>query len=835
MLYETLTDNADEGEGKPWTRRVRVGVMAGSFATLCIVAVLSGGLELGQARGQPVKLAVAGGSASPTMLSDDWVPSGDWDRIRCAFLRMVRPNTSSMELFVRDLALHGLDPTMALQVGSMVLSQQAPELFPSPKAAAASGQAPDIYKLDQAGAISHADRYFPYFSQVRDRVNSLVSPTGRISYRDTVDLKLFVAEQSSTCPISDASKLETRILFIRAGGDLDSGTVDADDWLRLVMGLTPVLPGFKVAAGKLGWINGKAISKVLALEAKEGLWVKPLASCKKQFALSTPFARVGTQSQLTLSTSVDLSALGSGKISYPGILLPDPSKPLKAFSSQESAFALAFDVPLKRSVGMFQSSLRPFLVKRPSEFYDGTQEVINDIVIGSSRPRWLELKVKNDALGITNVQGSRGKWQTDAFASDLISNTFLSTLLTQTTGGYVLDLSGSEETAASELQRLKQEVVRTAPADVLRCRAFMTTGSTGQLQLSSIDVFPTMASDTDTHGAISLSPNDGSKWDLAKSVLHAMTLYTIECFHTGLHLYSHAAISSVQRSMPPESSTLAGVMDPNSLFVVAAILEQAAGLHNDHPSMWSGTVWDADIDVVRANTVAIARFFLKADLEDILGGVGRSKSTEWWAGGAHKFIAPIRSFATHMAEAVVTTEKAVLERLQSELGVVGIGGCADCPDVRTKPGLAKFHTNLLYLQSVFHGQLYYCREYISPLGLPSTREIWPALISEADPGNILSAIDGLFPKVTPKMVAAAGILYGTGIGFIDAPELADGPYFSCDALEGAIQSFRLEVAECRQAIESYFAQRKSAFTPSFFFPKSSPKPLGYGMTQTVYI
>jgi len=830
MLYETLADNSDEGAGKPWTRRIRIGMIAGTISTLCIVAVLSGGLELVQARGQPVRLAVAGGSASPTMLSDDWIPSGDWGKIRCAYLRMVRPNTSSMELFVRDLALHGLDPTMALQVGSMVLSQQAPELFPSPRAAAASGRAPDIYKLDRAGTISHADRYFPYFSQVRDRVNRLVSPTGRISYRDTIDLKIFVAEQSSTCPISDASKLETRILFIRAGGDLESGTVNADDWLRLVMGLTPVLPGFKVAAGTLGWVDGNAISKVIALEAEAGSWARPSTSCEKQLALSTSIAPVGIQSQLTLSKSVDLSALGSGKIAYPGVLLPDPSKPLKAFSSQESEFALAFDAPLKRSSGTFQVLLRPYLAKKTTEFYDGAQEVINGIVIGGRKPRWLELKGTNDALGITNVQGSRGKWQTDAFASELISNTFLSTFLMKTTGGYALDLSGSEGAAASELQRLKQDVVRSAPANLLRCRALLTTSSMGQLQLSSIDVFPT--TESDTHDVISLSPKDGSKWELAKT---GMTLYTIECFHTGIHLFSHGAISSVQRSMPPQSSTLAGVVDPSSLFVVAAILEQAAGLHNDHPSMWSGTVWDADIEAVRANTVAIARFFHTADLEEILGGVGRSKSTEWWAGGAHKFIAPIRSFATHMAEVVVTNEKAVLERLQNELSVVGIGECAGCPDVTTKLGLAKFHTNLIYLQSVFHGQLYYCREYISPLGLPSTREVWPALVAEAYPGNIISALDVLFPKVTPSMVAATAILYGTGIGVIEGPELSDGPYLSCDALEGAIQTFRLEVAETRKAIESHFTQRKTAFSPSFFFPKSTPKPLGYGMTQSVYI
>merc|ERR1719491_142909 len=140
-----------------------------------------------------------------------------------------------------------------------------------------------------------------------------------------------------------------------------------------------------------------------------------------------------------------------------------------------------------------------------------------------------------------------------------------------------------------------------------------------------------------------------------------MTFYVIESFHTGLHLYSHAVISSVQRSMPSESSTFGGVVDPNAVFVVAAILEQAAGLHNDHPSMWSGTVWNADIKAVRANTVAIARYYFKAGLEEILGPAGSGPHSEWLVGGARKFVAPVRSFARRMAEAVAPTEQAMLE------------------------------------------------------------------------------------------------------------------------------------------------------------------------------
>lgn len=689
----------------------------------------------------------------------------------------------------------------------------------------ASGRAPDIYSLDRAGAISHADRYMPYFAEVKQRVRELARG-GKISYEDTVGLKLFVADRSGTCPISDASKLETRILFIRAGGDLASGTVAADDWLRLVQGLTPILPGFEVSAGGLGWVDEASKLKVAALEAEGGdPWSRDCGE-----VLATKANRVGVESRLALSASLDLTALNSGAVSYPGILLPDPSRPLSAFSRQESLFALAFDAPLKRSTGAFQLLIRPHLSGTYTEFYEGTQQVVNGAVVGSNRTRWLELKSRNDALGITNVQGSNGKWQTDGFASDLVANTFLATFLTSSGGAYVLDMSGSEQRNASELQQLMQAAVRTAPADLLRCRAYLAA-SGGRPQLSRIEVLGSAEATT------TLTPADGARWELAKTVLHAMTFYVVESFHTGLHLYSHAVISSVQRAMPSESSTLGGVVDSSSVFVVAAILEQAAGLHSDHPSMWSGLVWNADIKAVRANTAAIARYYFKAGLEDILGLAGSSSDNEWLAGGAHKFVAPVRAFARSMAEAVAPTEKAVLDRLHEELAVVGVraDGCVGCPDVRSQEGLAKFYTNMLYMQSVFHGSLYHCREYISPLGALSTQAVLPALSGALGAASLGWVLDSVYQGVTPNMVAAAASLYGTGVGLIDAAELSDGPYFNSDGLDDAIQAFRSQVAQTRQAIEKHFTEHEAAFAPSFFFPKESPKPLGYGMTQTVYI
>lgn len=189
-------------------------------------------------------------------------------------------------------------------------------------------------------------------------------------------------------------------------------------------------------------------------------------------------------------------------------------------------------------------------------------------------------------------------------------------------------------------------------------------------------------------------------------------------------------------------------------------------------------MWSADIDDVRASTVAIAQYYLTADVEDILGMAGQTNESYWWAGGAMQFVAPIRTFAREMADVVAKDESNMLERLSGQLAYVGIAlpECRGCPDVTTTPGLAKLHTNLMFLQSVFHGQIYMCREYMSLLGMPSSSSLLPALTaSDVAAGtsrlNVKEAVDIAYPRVTREMQTWVQILYSTAVGFIDASEL----------------------------------------------------------------
>lgn len=151
--------------------------------------------------------------------------------IKCAFLRMAPPDTSNLWRFARDCQKNGLGLLEGLLVGAQVVAGQKGLL------ALLRGQAPDLYHLDEVKGVSHKDLYLPYLPEVKTKVNAL-SRNGQISLQDLADIKESIATQEKVS-VSPASKMETIILFIRAGGDLDSGLIDADDALRIIEGYEP--------------------------------------------------------------------------------------------------------------------------------------------------------------------------------------------------------------------------------------------------------------------------------------------------------------------------------------------------------------------------------------------------------------------------------------------------------------------------------------------------------------------------------------------------------------------------------------------------------------------
>lgn len=155
--------------------------------------------------------------------------------IRCAFLRMAPPDTSNMWRFARDCQKNGMGLLETLFVGGRVVVGQ------KGWQALLRGEAPDLYSLDQVKGISHKDLYLPYLPQVKEKVEAL-SRNGQISLQDLADIKEWTAAQEGVS-INRASKIEAIILFIRAGGELDSGLIDADDALRMIEGYEPKKSG----------------------------------------------------------------------------------------------------------------------------------------------------------------------------------------------------------------------------------------------------------------------------------------------------------------------------------------------------------------------------------------------------------------------------------------------------------------------------------------------------------------------------------------------------------------------------------------------------------------
>jgi hypothetical protein len=155
--------------------------------------------------------------------------------IKCAFLRMAPPDTSNMWRFARDCQKNGLGLLEGLAVGGLVVVGQKGKL------ALLRGEAPDLYSLDKVKGVSHEDLYLPYLPQVKAKVQAL-SHNGQLSLQDLAEIKEWIAAQEGVS-VSSASKLETVILFIRAGGELDSGLIDADDALRMIEGYEPKKSG----------------------------------------------------------------------------------------------------------------------------------------------------------------------------------------------------------------------------------------------------------------------------------------------------------------------------------------------------------------------------------------------------------------------------------------------------------------------------------------------------------------------------------------------------------------------------------------------------------------
>ncbi len=86
---------------------------------------------------------------------------------------------------------------------------------------------------------------------------------GHLTLQDLVDIKLEVARLAGVTSLQESSRLETALVFLRAGGDLTSQTVSTNETLRLLAGQRPgvdvvVTPGDLDATNALADWSGAA-------------------------------------------------------------------------------------------------------------------------------------------------------------------------------------------------------------------------------------------------------------------------------------------------------------------------------------------------------------------------------------------------------------------------------------------------------------------------------------------------------------------------------------------------------------------------------------------------
>jgi hypothetical protein len=176
-------------------------------AFLTGLATVGGGLALGYV-------------TTPKSASDDGKP------ISCPFLAMGPPDTTNMWSFARGCEANGMSYSMAILVSMQVTYFQKGLL------AVLRHEAPDIYRLHEVPGISHEDKYWAYKDDLRPMADEM-AVDGFLTLQNLVELKEWVARDLGVTP-NDASRIETALLFVRAGGDFETWTVGLEDVFLLI-------------------------------------------------------------------------------------------------------------------------------------------------------------------------------------------------------------------------------------------------------------------------------------------------------------------------------------------------------------------------------------------------------------------------------------------------------------------------------------------------------------------------------------------------------------------------------------------------------------------------
>lgn len=174
--------------------------------------------------------SIGGGLALGYITTPDPPESGNRP-ILCPFLAMNPPDTTNLWTFVRGCVENGQAYGMALFVATMVTYRQKGLM------AVLRHEAPDIYRLHEVPGVSHEDLYQNYIPELQALADTMATD-GQLTLQNLVEMKEWVATQVGVVP-NEASRIETALLFVRSGGDMETWTVDRDDVFRLLSGQKP--------------------------------------------------------------------------------------------------------------------------------------------------------------------------------------------------------------------------------------------------------------------------------------------------------------------------------------------------------------------------------------------------------------------------------------------------------------------------------------------------------------------------------------------------------------------------------------------------------------------
>uniref|UniRef100_A0A7S2KAS5 Lipoxygenase domain-containing protein n=1 Tax=Zooxanthella nutricula TaxID=1333877 RepID=A0A7S2KAS5_9DINO len=610
-----------------------------------------------------------------------------------------------------------------------------------------------------------------------------------------------------------------------AGSSREGGADHAD---------TCVEPTSLLQTRAVGPLLGDFIHFVEFLEAVQRTALRQAESEIGSFVRSGVF-------QMPVAPEINWPALGIshfGITKYPGFDIPKVNNALDAVVdvlkynlSEQADFIAKHTSKLTLGLVAYKEAL-------DAAFVNGTtteNEVFELAQVSASIVTGTEELLTGQARKAPFIQGQADRaWDTDTFASTLIGNSllaiFLEELPEEGPGGatFVLDFSGEIQNGASRLQELKVRAVRNAPSTLLRARGFLKNTHRGPV-LTQVQV-GLLA------GEFTRFNPDGpaEQWSVAKQTLGALGQFVVETFHTATHLFGGSSMEAAQRSLPFES-LLHGALSPSATLTAFTLLEQAAILHSSHNSVFSGLVYDTNIDGQVALSADIADFFFESTPEEILGMERLKKVPKWWLGGAPKFVKPISEFSKVVGQNVVkeAADGDFLEKLSVQLfSLTSFSDARVVTQGSAGQGFSKFFSNVMLVCGILHTAIFATREAITPLmGRAETAGFAPVL---------LGAQIGYNPSAQISQVFGALLNFATAAGYDAAPELGDGPYPGFErvpALARAAAKFQSDLNASRQDVLEFFGADygKKVFLPAFYYPKNTPKPFGYGIVATTYI